>query len=116
MDVAKTLVRCVMRAFYSTQENLVIDALIMHSALRDDDLAYLMKMNLKDLHKLCAALRDSRFLVVHSRPEMQEGKTRPVSRTYYYIDYRQTIDAIKWRVHKTDKDMQVFEVHFHEVG
>ena len=93
MDVAKTLVRCVMRAFYSTQENLVIDALIMHSCLRDDDLAYLMKMNLKDLHKLCASLRDSRFLVVFSRPEMQEGKTRPVSRTYYFIDYRQTIDA-----------------------
>lgn len=26
---------------------------------------------------------------------------------YYYIDYRQTIDAIKWRVYKLGKDMQV---------
>jgi len=107
MDAAQTLIRSVMRAFYSTQEILVIDALVTHSALRDDDLAYLMKMNNKDLHKLCAGLREARFLVVHSRPEMQAGKTRPVSRTYYYIDYRQTIDAIKWRVYKTDKDMQV---------
>ena len=31
---------------------------------------------------------------------------RPINRTYYYIDYRQTIDAIKWRVYKIDKDMQ----------
>ncbi|KAL2021475.1 hypothetical protein VTK56DRAFT_7108 [Thermocarpiscus australiensis] len=106
MEVAQTLVRAVMRAFYSTQEVLVIEALVTHSALRDDELAYLMKMNLKDLHKLCATLRDARFLVVHTRPEMQQGKTRPVNRTYYYIDYRQTIDAIKWRVYKTDKDMQ----------
>ena len=106
MDTAQTLVRSVMRAFYATQEILVIEALVTHSALRDDDLAHLMKMNLKDLHRLCASLRDARFLVVHTRPEVQAGKTRPINRTYYYIDYRQTIDAIKWRVFKTDKDMQ----------
>ncbi|KAK4103841.1 hypothetical protein N658DRAFT_513897 [Parathielavia hyrcaniae] len=106
MDIVQTLVRAVMRAFYTTQEILVVDALVTHSALRDDELAYLMKMNLKDLHRLCAGLRDARFLVVHTRPEIQEGKTRPVNRTYYYIDYRQTVDAIKWRVYKTDKDIQ----------
>ncbi|KAK3359784.1 transcription initiation factor TFIIE-like protein [Lasiosphaeria hispida] len=106
MDVAQTLVRSVMRAFYSTQEILVVEALVTHSALRDDELAYLMKMNLKDLHRLCATLRDARFLTVHTRPEVQAGKTRPINRTYYFIDYRQTIDAIKWRVYKTDKDMQ----------
>ncbi|AEO62574.1 629e2263-56df-4a13-ba33-e2c2b492cc2f [Thermothielavioides terrestris] len=106
MEVAQTLVRAVIRAFYSTQDVLVIEALTTHSALRDDELAYLMKMNLKDLHRLCASLRDARFIAVHTRPEMQAGKTRPINRTYYYIDYRQTIDAIKWRVYKTDKDMQ----------
>ncbi|KAK3378328.1 hypothetical protein B0H63DRAFT_244760 [Podospora didyma] len=106
MDVVQTLVRSVMRAFYSVSETLVIEALVTHSALRDDELSYLMKMNLKDLHRLCATLRDARFLAVHTRPEVQAGKTRPINRTYYFIDYRQTIDAIKWRVYKTDKDMQ----------
>lgn len=104
--LAQTLIRKVARAFYNTSEILVVDALITHSALRDDDLAYLMKMNLKDLHRLCAGLRDARLLVVFTRPEMQEGKTRPINRTYYFIDYRQSIDAIKWRIYKIDKDMQ----------
>ncbi|KAL2266328.1 hypothetical protein VTJ83DRAFT_5680 [Remersonia thermophila] len=107
MEVAQTLLRKVMRAFYSTQEILIIEALVTHSALRDDELAYLMKMNLKDLHRLCAGLRDARYLVVHTRPEMQQGKTRPMNRTYYYIDYRQVVDAIKWRCYKADKDMQI---------
>jgi transcription initiation factor TFIIE subunit alpha len=106
MEVIQTLVRSVARAFYTTQEILVVDALVMHSALRDDELAYLMKMNLKDLHRLCAGLRDARFLVVHTQPEMVEGRGRPINRTYYFIDYRGTIDAIKWRVYRTDKDMQ----------
>ncbi|KAK4191657.1 transcription initiation factor IIE subunit alpha [Podospora australis] len=106
LSLCQTLVRSVVRAFYTTQEILVVEALVTHKALRDDELAYLMKMNLKDLHRLCATLREARFLVVHTRPEMQAGKTRPINRTYYWIDYQQTVDAIKWRVYKTDKDMQ----------
>lgn len=42
----------------------------------------------------------------HSRSELRDGQQRPNNRTYYYIDYRQTIDAIKWRVYKIDKDLQ----------
>ncbi|CAK7264109.1 hypothetical protein SEPCBS119000_000831 [Sporothrix epigloea] len=94
MDLAKTLVRSVVRAFYETKHILIIDALVIHSALRDDDLAYLISMNIKDLHK------------IHSRSELREGQQRPNNRTYYYVDYRQTIDAIKWRVYKIDKDLQ----------
>jgi transcription initiation factor TFIIE subunit alpha len=42
----------------------------------------------------------------HTRPEVKEGQQRPVNRTYYYIDYRATIDAIKWRVYLIDKKVQ----------
>ncbi|CAK7240509.1 MAG: hypothetical protein STHCBS139747_001951 [Sporothrix thermara] len=106
MDLAKTLVRSVVRAFYETKHILIIDALVIHSALRDDDLAYLISMNIKDLHKMCAKLKEDRLLASHSRSELREGQQRPNNRTYYYIDYRQTIDAIKWRVYKIDKDLQ----------
>ncbi|KAK0670851.1 TFIIE alpha subunit-domain-containing protein [Cercophora samala] len=106
LSLSQILIRSVIRAFHSTQEVLAVEALVQHSCLRDDELAYLLKMNTKDLHRLCASLRDARFLTVHTRPEVIEGKTRPVNRTYYYIDYQQTVDAIKWRVYKTDKDMQ----------
>lgn len=81
LDLAKTLVKSVMRAFYETRFILIIDALIIHSAcvcrscftarhlltcdsLRDDDLAYLMATNTKDLHKACGKLREDRFLAV----------------------------------------------------
>jgi transcription initiation factor TFIIE subunit alpha len=42
----------------------------------------------------------------HTRPEIKEGQQRPLNRTYYYIDYRATIDAIKWRVYLIDKSVQ----------
>ncbi|TVY52565.1 Transcription initiation factor IIE subunit alpha [Lachnellula cervina] len=106
MDLAQMLVRSCVRSFYDTKHILVIDALIIHSALRDDDMAYLMGMNTKELHKLCGRLKEDRFLAVHTRPELKEGQQRPLNRTYYYIDYRATIDAIKWRVYLIDKQVQ----------
>ncbi|PBP16024.1 TFIIE alpha subunit [Diplocarpon rosae] len=42
----------------------------------------------------------------HTRQEHKEGQQRPMNRTYYYIDYRATIDAIKWRVYLLNKQVQ----------
>jgi transcription initiation factor TFIIE subunit alpha len=36
----------------------------MINRLRDDDMAYLMGMHTKELHKLCGRLREDRFLAV----------------------------------------------------
>ncbi|RKF59543.1 Transcription initiation factor IIE subunit alpha [Erysiphe neolycopersici] len=106
MELSKSLIRSCMRSFYDTKHILVVDALIIHSALRDDDLAYLMGMNLKELHKLCGRLNEDRFIAVHTRAEQKGEQTRLMSRTYYYIDYRATIDAIKWRVYLMNKLVQ----------
>ncbi|KUJ07086.1 uncharacterized protein LY89DRAFT_691894 [Mollisia scopiformis] len=106
MELAQSLVRSCVRSFYETKHILVIDALILHSALRDDDMAYLMGMNTKELHKLCGRLKEDRFLAVHTRAEVKEGQQRPMNRTYYFIDYRATIDAIKWRVYLMNKKVQ----------
>lgn len=31
---------------------------------------------------------------------------RPISKTYYYIDFRQTIDAIKYRIYRVTKAVE----------
>lgn len=42
----------------------------------------------------------------HTQPEQRENQQRPVNRTYYYIDYRATIDAVKYRMHKVVKEVE----------
>jgi transcription initiation factor TFIIE subunit alpha len=63
-------------------------------------------MNTKDLHKLVARLKEARFLCQFNRPEVKDGNLKPTSRIYYYIDYRQAIDGIKWRVYTITKEIQ----------
>ncbi|KAI9884708.1 MAG: hypothetical protein M1823_003489 [Watsoniomyces obsoletus] len=106
MDLAKSLIRSAARAFYETKHILAVDALIIHSALRDDDMAHLLGLQTKELRKLCAKLEEHRLLAVHNRPEIREGMQRPISRTYYYIDFRQTIDAIKYRIYRVTKEVE----------
>ncbi|KAI9796612.1 MAG: hypothetical protein M1833_006052 [Piccolia ochrophora] len=106
MDLAKALVRSVARAFYETRHILVVDALMVHSALRDDDLAHLLGMQTKELRKLCAKLEEHRLLSVHNRQETREGMQRPISRTYYFVNFRQTIDAIKYRIYRVTKEVE----------
>lgn len=104
MDLAKTLIRSVVRAFYDTPFVLVIDALMVHSALPNEDLAYLLQIPSKELRKLCGKLKEDRLLSVHSRLETREGQQRPINKDYYYVDFHATIDAIKYRIfHLTQK-------------
>ncbi len=38
--------------------------------------------------------------------EYRADNSRPSNRVWYFIDYRHTIDAIKWRLYTIDKDVQ----------
>ncbi|RHZ72067.1 hypothetical protein CDV55_108246 [Aspergillus turcosus] len=100
MDLANTLIRTVVRAFYETRQILIVDALFIHSVLHAEDLAFLLGMQQKDLRKLCAKLREDRLIAVSTRAEIRDGSTRPVNREYYYIPLHPVIDAIKFKVSK----------------
>lgn len=76
MDLAETLIRTVVRGFYETKHVLVIDALMVHSALVNEDLARLLGMQQKDLRKLCGKLKEDRLLAVyvHLKSSMKRVK------------------------------------------
>ncbi|ROT34790.1 hypothetical protein SODALDRAFT_318009 [Sodiomyces alkalinus F11] len=108
LELAKSLVRSVVRALYDIPNVLIIDALVIHSALKDEDLRFMLGMNTKEVHRLCGKLREDRFLGSYTRHEQSNNpeQKRLINKQYYYIDYRQAIDAIKWRVYTADKDVQ----------
>ncbi|KAI9927627.1 hypothetical protein ASPWEDRAFT_140905 [Aspergillus wentii DTO 134E9] len=107
MDLANTLIRTVVRAFYETRHILVVDALFIHSVLHAEDLAFLLGMQQKDLRKLCAKLREDRLIAVNSRAEIRDGSTRPVNRDYYYIPLHPVIDAVKYKVSKLTSNIKL---------
>jgi transcription initiation factor TFIIE subunit alpha len=104
MDTARVLVRQAVRAFFSIDEILVIEALVFYSCLGDDDLSYVVKIPIKELRKVCAGLDKAHFLRIATQMERAENKPRPSPKIYYYIDYPSTVDAIKWRWYKCNTE------------
>lgn len=120
MDLAKTLVRTIVRGFYASEYVLIIDALAIHSTLSDQDLAQLLGMQSKPLRKLCAKLKDDGLIMVQSRGERKEGappayhhsngkeqpKERLSFRDWYFINFHRAIDSIKYRLWKLNRHIE----------
>ncbi|KTW29231.1 hypothetical protein T552_01187 [Pneumocystis carinii B80] len=104
LKVIHRLIRRVGCAFYEVKDRILLDALLKHSTLRDDHLSMIMDMQLKEVRRICGGLKENRMIdEYHSRMDTREGYSRPFGRTYYYINYRTTIDVIKWKIHKLVK-------------
>lgn len=100
LELVQLLLRRICRGFYSARHSILLDIVLRHSAIRDDHLALMMGLQNQEARKICGRLREDRLLTLHTRPEMKIGHTRPINRTYYYIDYRDAVDSIKYRIHR----------------
>lgn len=97
-DTTRSLLRFVVRGFYSHPYILILDAVLLHSVLSEDDLIYLLGISRKELRSLCNRLVDDRLMASHNQKE--EGpQQRLTNKTYYYIHITAAIDSIKWRIH-----------------
>ncbi|WLF76700.1 hypothetical protein PVL30_000404 [Lodderomyces elongisporus] len=97
-DSVRSLIRFVSRGFYSIPYVLILDAVLRHSVLSEDDLIHLIGIKRKELRSLCNRLVEDRLLVRHVQRE-DNGQQKYITRTYFYIHITEAIDSIKWKVH-----------------
>ncbi|SCV01324.1 LAME_0G15478g1_1 [Lachancea meyersii CBS 8951] len=98
-EIVKNLLKFVVRGFYTGTYVLVVDGILFHSVLSEEDLAHLLGIKRPELRGLLTKLLEDRMIAVHSQQEFHFN-TRSIKRYYYYIKYPQAIDAIKWKVHQ----------------
>ena len=94
-DSVRSLIRFVSRGFYTTPFVLILDAVLRHSVLSEDDLIHLLGIKRKELRSLCNKLVEDRLLTSHVQRE-DNGQQKYVTRTYFFIHTTEAIDSIKW--------------------
>ncbi|AOA64052.1 Transcription initiation factor IIE subunit alpha [Komagataella phaffii CBS 7435] len=104
-ELATSLIRFVVRGFYTKHYVLVVEALLMHWVLSEDDLIYLLGMQRKGLRALCNRLVEDRLISAQHQKE-ENLHQRMTTRTYYYIRFVDAIDAIKWKMHSVVKSLK----------
>ena len=60
----KQLARIVVRGFYGLEDALIIDMLVRHPCMREDDVAGLLKFDKKMLRARMTSLKNDKFLQV----------------------------------------------------
>ncbi|RGB42015.1 hypothetical protein C1646_662591 [Rhizophagus diaphanus] len=100
MSVFISLLMRVARAFFQTQHIVVLDQLTKQEAMSDENLAKGVGLNVKEIHKLCGTLKEARLIKTFTKAEPKKAEQRAIPRTYYYVDWQQVVNVIKWKIFK----------------
>jgi len=104
----KQLARLVVRGFYGMEDALIIDMLVRHPCMREDDVAGLLKFDKKMLRARMTILKNDKFLQAKQRIETdEEGKV--VKMNCYYINYRTFVNVVKYKLDHMRKKMETSE-------
>jgi transcription initiation factor TFIIE subunit alpha len=102
MEKAKRLVRMIARAFYATEEIIIIDALaVLHTALNVDEFKAIFNgtgRGQKEIMKYLATLKEGWLVSSYARQEMKVHSQKQTAVEYWYIDYPRAIDATKYKI------------------
>ena len=93
------LIRIVMRTFYGFELYLCMEMLMIYPCLKEEDLADLLRLDLKVVHQHLVNLKKEKFLNEQSIMETsQDGRLSKHS--YFYINYKMMVNIVKYKLDK----------------
>ncbi|NWX20616.1 T2EA factor, partial [Aegotheles bennettii] len=93
----KRLAKYIVRGFYGVEYALVLDILIRHPCVKEDDLLLLLKYEHKQLRTILNTLKADKFVKLRMRVETgPNGKS--TRHNYYYINYKVLVDVVKYKL------------------
>lgn len=96
-DSLKRLVRYIGRGFYSLEHALVLDILVHHPCIKEDDMLELLLFERKQLRSLVNTLKMEKF--IKSRMKMETDQAGHTSRhNYYFINYGTFVNVVKYKM------------------
>ncbi|KAI5191213.1 transcription initiation factor TFIIE subunit alpha [Nematocida minor] len=92
------LVQRVVRMFYEPCHVVIMDIMLRHLSLDEDDLADKMKLLPREFNRMAVRLRDDRLLSTETTSEMKDDG-RQETRTRFFLDFRTIRDVIKYKIY-----------------
>ncbi|ESN91068.1 hypothetical protein HELRODRAFT_90493 [Helobdella robusta] len=107
-DALTRLVRCIVSGFCSVECSLVMDLLIHHPGIKEDDLLEITKFDKKQLRSIVTTLKQDQF--IHSRIQMETGSDGKATRhNYYFINYSIFVNVVKYKLDQVRRKIETME-------
>ncbi len=109
-DELKRLARLVVRGFYSREDVLIIDMLVRHHCMREDDLSALLKFDKKLVRAKMAGLKKDKLVQEKQRMEMRTDDPSKVEKmNCYFIGYKVFVNVVKYKLNHMLKKLESSE-------
>ncbi|XP_065835354.1 general transcription factor IIE subunit 1-like [Oscarella lobularis] len=108
-DLLKRLARIVVRAFYSKEDTIVLDALVRHVCVKEDDLSELLYMEKRALRQSLVHLKKDKLIKSMNRTETFSPEEKPQKVSYFFINYRSFVNAVKYKLDTMRRKLEAEE-------
>ena len=98
-DDLKKLARLVVRGFYAREDILIIDMLVRHHCMREDDISNLLKFDKKLVRAKVASLKKDKLIQEKQRMETRtDDPTKVEKMNCYFINYKIFVNVVKYKL------------------
>ena len=109
-DDLKKLARFVVRGFYTREDVLIIDMLVRHHCMREDDLSSLLKFDKKLVRAKIAGLKKDKLVQEKQRMETRSDDPSKVEKmNCYFINYKIFVNVVKYKLDQMLKKLETSE-------
>ncbi|XP_062512898.1 general transcription factor IIE subunit 1-like [Corticium candelabrum] len=99
-DVLKRLARVVARAFYTHVDVVIVDALVHHTCVKEEDLLDLLFLDKRILSRSLISLKKDKLVKGITRTEPTGINGRPQKYSFFFINYRSFVNVVKYKLDK----------------
>lgn len=96
-ETLKRLIRYVARGFYGTEHAIVIDYLVHHPCVKEDDLIELIRFDRKQFRAVVNQLKNDKFIKVRMRMET-DAENKATRHNYFFINYSTFVNVVKYKL------------------
>lgn len=93
-----SLVRQLVRMFYDKHHVVIMDIMLAHMILSEEDIADKMKMLPREFNRLAIRLRDDKLLCTETVSDLKEDG-KQITTTKFFLDFRVIRNAIKYKIY-----------------
>lgn len=97
-DILKRLALTVVKSFYETEHAAIVNLLVKHTCVKEDDLSDLLKFDKKQLRNVLARLKNDKLVKqrVYKGKQADTGST--LTFNYFFIDYKLFVNVVKYKL------------------
>jgi transcription initiation factor TFIIE subunit alpha len=97
-NILKRLALTVVKSFYETEHTAIVNLLVKHTCVKEDDLSDLLKFDKKQLRNVLARLKNDKLVKQRVYKGKQADTGLTLTFNYYFIDYKLFVNVVKYKL------------------